>query len=183
MRAARYSYRVSHLLFSFAGLSVVSLLFLTVFRCFFAAAGFKRPEFLRLSEVRSLYFSGFISGISERSGSVEQFARCKAWEMPTWRRTIGVRNRSAKLHLSSSRHGIRIPNCDQIRAHPDLMPYGCAKPSAEPASPRGATRPARAPPHPQQMTGAAILRVRVTDDPIIADHSPAPRGSLAHYSR
>jgi hypothetical protein len=60
--------RVSHLLFALAGLAVVSLLFPAVFRCFLAAAGFKKPEFPRLSEVRSLYFSALSAGISERSG-------------------------------------------------------------------------------------------------------------------
>ena len=53
------------------------LLFLAVF----GTAGFKKLEFLRLSEVRRLYFPGFISGISERSealkslGWVERYAR------------------------------------------------------------------------------------------------------------
>jgi hypothetical protein len=64
-------------------------LFSLLFRCycplffavFFATAGFKKPEFLRLSEVWQLYFPGFISGISEQSeasksvGRVERYAR------------------------------------------------------------------------------------------------------------
>ena len=42
-------------------------LFSQLFRCFFGTAGSKKPEFMRLSEVRPLYFPDFISGISERS--------------------------------------------------------------------------------------------------------------------
>ena len=55
-------------------LAVIRSLFSLLFRCYrplffavFYTAGFKKPEFLRLSEVPSLYFAGFISGISERS--------------------------------------------------------------------------------------------------------------------
>jgi hypothetical protein len=44
--------------------SLFSLLLPAVFRCSFETAGFRQPEFLRLSEVRPLYFPGFISGIS-----------------------------------------------------------------------------------------------------------------------
>jgi len=62
---AKYYYQISDLLFSFAVFAVISLLLPAVFRCSFATAGFKKPEFLRLSEVWQLYFPGFISGISE----------------------------------------------------------------------------------------------------------------------
>ena len=56
----RYFYDVSGLLFSFA---VIPLLLATVFRCYFAAVGFKKPEFLRPSEVLPLYFPA-LSAIS-----------------------------------------------------------------------------------------------------------------------
>ena len=56
--------------YSFAVFAVISLLFRcysALFSLFFCTAGFNKPEFLRLNEVPSLYFAGFISGISERS--------------------------------------------------------------------------------------------------------------------
>jgi hypothetical protein len=62
----RYFYDVNDLLFSFAVFAVIPLLLAAVFRCYFAAAGFKKPEFLRPSEVLPLYFPVIISGISER---------------------------------------------------------------------------------------------------------------------
>jgi hypothetical protein len=65
------------LLFSFAVFAVIA----RCFSLFFCTVGFKKSEFLRLSEVPPLYFPGFISGISERSeaskslGWVERYAR------------------------------------------------------------------------------------------------------------
>jgi hypothetical protein len=35
------------------------------FRCYLAAGGFKKPEFLRPGEEPPLYFAGIITGISE----------------------------------------------------------------------------------------------------------------------
>jgi hypothetical protein len=55
--------------------SLFSLLFHCYFSLFFAPAGFKKPEFLRLNEVRPLYFPGFISGISERSAASKSVGR------------------------------------------------------------------------------------------------------------
>jgi hypothetical protein len=65
-RAMRSFYEVSDLLLSFAVFAVIPLLLPAVFRCYFATVGFKKPEFLPLSEVLPLYFPGIISGISER---------------------------------------------------------------------------------------------------------------------
>jgi hypothetical protein len=50
------------LLISFA---VILLLLAAVFRCYLAAGGFKKPEFLRPGEDPPLYFPGIITGISE----------------------------------------------------------------------------------------------------------------------
>ena len=46
-----------------------------LFRCYLTAAGFKKPEFLRPSEALPLYFSGIISGISERGHPRSKSAR------------------------------------------------------------------------------------------------------------
>jgi hypothetical protein len=61
----RYFYDVNDLLFSFAVFAVIPLLLAAVFRCYLAAGGFKKPEFLRPGEDPPLYFPGIISGISE----------------------------------------------------------------------------------------------------------------------
>jgi hypothetical protein len=47
----RYFYDLNDLLFSFA---VILLLLAAVFRCYLAAGGFKKPEFLRTGEVPPL---------------------------------------------------------------------------------------------------------------------------------
>jgi hypothetical protein len=65
-QAVRYFYEVSDLLYSFAVFAVIPLLLAAVFRCYFTAASFEKPEFLPPSEILPLYFPGFISGISGR---------------------------------------------------------------------------------------------------------------------
>ena len=61
----RYFYDVNDLLFSLTVFAVVLLLLTAVFRCYLAAGGFKKPEFLRPGEDPPLHFPGIISGISK----------------------------------------------------------------------------------------------------------------------
>ena len=61
----RHFYDVNDLLISFVVFAVIPLLLAAVFRCYLAAGGLKKLEFLGPGEDPPLYFLGIISGISE----------------------------------------------------------------------------------------------------------------------
>jgi hypothetical protein len=80
-RRAADIYNAGDFMFSFAVFRCFrrsSAVISRYFCCYFPVTGFKSPGFLRQREIPPLYFSGIISGISERPmGRIEGLRRCR----------------------------------------------------------------------------------------------------------